>query len=157
MNAVRVRFAPSPTGALHIGGLRTPLYNYLFAKKNKGTFVLRIEDTDQARLVPGALDELLRTLETMGIAYDEGPVLIQRTKNKEQGTDFENQSKIEEKGSHGPYIQSKRLDVYQKFADELLTAGKAYRCFCSPERLAKLREEQIKMKQAPRYGKHCLS
>lgn len=125
---IRVRFAPSPTGYLHIGGLRTALYNYLFAKKNGGAFILRIEDTDQKRSIPGALESLIATLNTMGIVYDEGP-----------------------------YIQSERLEIYKKYADDLVKNRKTYPCFCTPERLTKVREEQMKNKQAPKYDKHCLA
>ena len=102
MGEVRLRFAPSPTGFLHIGGLRTALYNYLFAKRNGGKFILRIEDTDQTRLVEGALESLINSLNWAGITYDEGVFL-------EDG-------KIVEKGEYGPYIQSHRLDIYRKSA-----------------------------------------
>ena len=132
----RVRFAPSPTGYLHVGGLRTALYNYLFAKKNGGEFILRIEDTDQNRFVKGAVDNLIEALNWVGLEYDEGP-------NKE--------------GSVGPYFQSERLDIYKKYADQLIEQGDAYRCFCTPERLATLREEQQKAKlPQAKYDKLCL-
>ncbi|MFZ2984246.1 MAG: glutamate--tRNA ligase, partial [Candidatus Moraniibacteriota bacterium] len=140
---IRVRFAPSPTGFLHVGGLRTALYNYLFAKQNYGTFILRIEDTDQKRFVSGATEKLIRVLETMGLTYDEGVFLQQST--------------ILETGDKGPYTQSKRLDVYKQYADELIASKKAYYCFCSAERLDEVRAEQTKNKQAPKYDKHCLS
>jgi glutamyl-tRNA synthetase len=134
---VRVRFAPSPTGYLHIGGLRTALYNYLFARHNKGSFVLRIEDTDRNRFVEGAVENLISTLNWIGLNYDEGP---------------------EAKGDFGPYQQSKRLDIYKKYADELLEKGKAYKCFCTPERLQQLREEQQKQKlPQSKYDKRCLT
>lgn len=135
-NSVRVRFAPSPTGYLHVGGLRTALYNYLFARANNGSFVLRIEDTDRARYVEGAVENLIDTLEWSGLIYDEGP-----------GKD----------GGYGPYIQSERLDIYKKEVQSLVEKGKAYYCFCSQERLKTLREEQDKNKIQPRYDKHCLS
>lgn len=140
---VRVRFAPSPTGYLHIGGARTALYNYLFAKKNGGAFILRIEDTDQKRIVLGALENLIATLNKLGIVYNEGPFLERET--------------IKEIGGFGPYIQSKRLEIYKKYADELVKNGKTYHCFCTPERLTKVREEQTQRKQAPKYDKHCLT
>ena len=132
----RVRFAPSPTGYLHVGGLRTALYNYLFAKHNDGEFILRIEDTDQNRFVEGAVDNLLETLEWVGLDYDEGP-------NKD--------------GNVGPYFQSDRLDIYKKYSDELIEQGHAYRCFCTPERLADLKHEQQKAKlPQTKYDKLCL-
>lgn len=134
---VRVRFAPSPTGYLHIGGLRTALYNYLFAKHYKGKFVLRIEDTDRNRFVEGAVENLIKTLHWVGLSYDEGP---------DCG------------GEYGPYMQSQRLDIYKKYADELVKKGKAYYCFCTTERLQALREEQQKQKlPQAKYDKHCLS
>ncbi|GAB4130289.1 MAG: glutamate--tRNA ligase [Ignavibacteriales bacterium] len=133
----RVRFAPSPTGYLHVGGLRTALYNYLFAKRNNGKFILRIEDTDRNRFVEGAVENLIDTLKWSGLNFDEGPNV---------GGDF------------GPYIQSQRLEIYQQYANELLEKGLAYRCFCTPERLENLREEQkrLKLPQA-KYDKHCLN
>jgi glutamyl-tRNA synthetase len=136
---IRVRFAPSPTGYLHIGGLRTALYNYLFAKKNGGAFILRIEDTDQKRFVPGAIEKLIESLNKVNIKYDEGVFL--KT----------------EIGTKGPYIQSKRLEIYKKYANELVANGKAYHCFCPPERLEQVRAKQATEKKAPKYDKHCLS
>lgn len=140
---IRVRFAPSPTGYLHIGGVRTALYNYLFAKKNSGAFVLRIEDTDQKRFVPGAIESLIATLNNTGMIHDEGVFL--------------KDDAVIQKGAFGPYIQSERLDIYKKYAEELVKNGKAYHCFCSAERLTQVREEQMKNKQAPKYDKHCLT
>ena len=132
----RVRFAPSPTGYLHVGGLRTALYNYLFAKHNNGKFILRIEDTDRNRFVEGAVENLIRSLKWCGLEYDEGP-------------DIE--------GDFGPYMQSMRLDLYEKHAKELIDCGHAYYCFCTPERLDTLREEQQKQKlPQAKYDKHCL-
>jgi len=131
---VRVRFAPSPTGYLHVGGLRTALYNYLFARHNGGKFVLRIEDTDQARKVEGALENLLATLDWAGVRYDEGP-----------GRD----------GGYGPYVQSDRLEIYRQHADELLKKGLAYRCFCTPERLEEVRKRQNAAKLSTSYDRHC--
>ncbi len=133
---IRVRFAPSPTGYLHVGGLRTALYNYLFAKKNNGKFILRIEDTDRSRYVEGAVEKLIDSLKWVGLNYDEGP-------NKE--------------GDYGPYFQSKRLEIYNENIQKLIDSGKAYYCFCTPERLTKLREEQQKQKlPQAKYDKHCL-
>ena len=117
---VRVRFAPSPTGPLHIGGVRTALFNYLFAKQHNGSFVLRIEDTDQNRFVQGAEEYIIESLNWLNIPYDEGP-------GKE--------------GGYGPYRQSERKDIYRKYADELIAGGKAYYAFDTPEELASLREQ----------------
>jgi nondiscriminating glutamyl-tRNA synthetase len=143
MEKVRVRFAPSPTGQLHLGSLRTALYDYLFAKKHKGSFILRIEDTDQKRFVPGSVENLFRTLDDMGVHHDEGIVLSGK--------------KLTSKGSYGPYVQSERLAIYQEHAEKLIASGHAYYCFCSVTRLAALREEQSANKQAPKYDKFCLS
>lgn len=140
---VRVRFAPSPTGELHIGGLRTALTNHLFAKKSGGKFILRIEDTDQSRLVECAVERILESLNWAGIEVDEGPKM-------ENG-------KMVEVGDFGPYTQSKRLDIYKKHIQQLIDEGKAYYCFCSSERLNELRESQQAAKQAPKYDRHCLA
>lgn len=134
MGSVRTRFAPSPTGFLHVGGLRTALYAYLFAKKHNGQFVLRIEDTDQNRLVDGAVENLVATLRWAGLIFDEGPGVA---------------------GPYGPYIQSERLSIYQKHAQELVDAGYAYYCFCSPERLETVRELQIATKVPTAYDRRC--
>jgi len=139
---IRVRMAPSPTGSFHIGNLRTALYDFLFARKNNGTFILRIEDTDQNRLVPGAIESIVRTLSEFKLTPDEGFVL----KNNQ----------VIEIGDYGPYLQSKRLDIYKKFTDELLEKKAAYYCFCSPQRLDELRASQQERKQAPKYDKLCL-
>ena len=137
MKSVRVRFAPSPTGYLHVGGLRTALYNYLFARKNNGKFVLRIEDTDRNRYVEGAVENLISALKWCGLNFDEGP---------------------EAGGKFGPYLQSQRLDIYQKYIQELIVKGDAYYCFCTHERLETLKEEQQKQKlPQAKYDKHCLS
>lgn len=127
---VRTRFAPSPTGYLHIGGLRTALYAYLFAKKHGGKFILRIEDTDQTREVEGAVDIIISALDKAGIRYDEGPIVG---------------------GDYGPYVQSQRKDIYLKYARQLLKSGDAYYCFCTKERLAEMHEHG-----ATKYDKHCL-
>jgi glutamyl-tRNA synthetase len=133
---IRVRFAPSPTGFLHVGGLRTALYNYLFAKSNNGKFILRIEDTDRSRYVDGAVEKLIDSLNWVGLDYDEGP-------NKDE--------------NFGPYFQSERLDIYNKHVKELIDTKKAYYCFCSPERLTALKEEQQRQKlPQAKYDKHCL-
>ena len=136
MQQVRVRFAPSPTGFLHIGGLRTALYNYLFARKEQGTFILRIEDTDQSRIVPGAIENLIASLHNLGLDFDEGP-------GKE--------------GSFGPYIQSQRLNLYQKQAQILLEKGFAYPCFCSSETLTNMRKEQQEKGEFVKYDRRCLA
>jgi len=141
-NNVRVRFAPSPTGFLHIGGLRTALFNYLFARHYKGNFILRIEDTDRTRYVEGATENLISILNWLGINYDEGPFL-------------DNKNFIVQKGDFGPYIQSQRLTIYQQYVEKLIEKGYAYRCFCTPERLDNLRKQQILNKLPPKYDKHC--
>ncbi len=140
---VRVRFAPSPTGYLHVGGLRTALYNYLFAKKHGGSFVLRIEDTDQKRLVEDATEKLLDTL-GMFFEWGEGVMQIQNEKLKMKNV-----------GEFGPYVQSERLEIYKKYADELIEKKKAYRCFCSAERLDEVRKEQESRKEPTRYDGRC--
>lgn len=142
-NKPRVRFAPSPTGYLHIGGLRTALYNFLYAKKTGGDYFLRIEDTDQKRLVEGAVEKLLESLQWAGIGHNEGVI-------------FDKHRNIGERGELGPYVQSKRLEIYQKYAHELVKKGKAYYCFCTPERLDSLRAVQEQAKLAPAYDKLCL-
>ena len=131
---IRTRFAPSPTGFLHVGGLRTALYNYLFSLKNKGQCILRIEDTDQNRLVPQAKEGLIRALEWAGINFDEGP---------HQG------------GNFGPYEQSKRLDIYQTHIQKLLEEGNAYYCFCTKEILEAMKAKQMAQKLSPRYDGRC--
>lgn len=143
MKEVRLRFAPSPTGYLHIGGLRTALYNHLFARHNEGKFILRIEDTDRTRYVEGAIENLIESLQWSGIEYDEGVFL-------EDG-------KIVQKGEYGPYIQSERLDIYKKYIDQLVEDGHAYYCFCSKERLDKVREEQKIKGLIPKYDGLCRS
>jgi len=125
---IKTRFAPSPTGFLHVGGLRTALYSYLFAKKNKGIFALRIEDTDQKRYVEGAVESLESTLKFFGLNWDEGPI-----------------------------FQSQRTEIYQKYAQELVAKGAAYPCFCTPERLERMRHEQEAKKMPPKYDRLCLN
>src|SRR3989338_3630890 len=138
---VKTRFAPSPTGFLHVGGLRTALFAYLLAKKNNGTFLLRIEDTDQARLMPGSMESMLNMLHWAGITIDEG-------------VDVE-QNKIIQKGELGPYIQSERLEIYQKYTAELIAKGHAYYCFCTKERLDEVRKFQELNKLPTGYDGHC--
>lgn len=133
---VRTRYAPSPTGYMHIGNLRTALYEYLIAKSNNGKFILRIEDTDQERYVEGAVDLIYRTLKLVGLKHDEGPDIG---------------------GEYGPYVQSQRKDTYMPYAKKLVEQGDAYYCFCTKERLAKLREEQEAAGMTCRYDRHCLS
>jgi glutamyl-tRNA synthetase len=132
--SVRLRFAPSPTGALHIGSVRTTLYNYLFARQRDGVLILRVEDTDQDRLVAGAIDSIYDGLRWLGISWNEGP---------------------QEGGPHAPYVQSERLPLYQQHAQELIDKGAAYYCFCSKERLAVLRAEQEARHEITRYDRHC--
>jgi glutamyl-tRNA synthetase len=131
---VRVRFAPSPTGSLHIGSVRTALYNHLFARQSKGSLILRIEDTDQDRLVPGAIESIYSGFDWMGLTWDEGP---------------------REGGPHTPYIQSERLPLYQQHAQKLVDSGAAYFCFCSKERLASVRAQQAQRKEITRYDRFC--
>ncbi len=130
MGKVRTRFAPSPTGFMHVGNLRTALYEYLVAKSQDGTFVLRIEDTDQERYVEGAVDVIYKTLETAGLKHDEGPDIG---------------------GDYGPYVQSERKDMYLPYAEQLIKEGKAYRCFCTKERLEKIQSETV----GGGYDRHC--
>jgi glutamyl-tRNA synthetase len=132
---VRVRFAPSPTGYLHVGSIRSGLFNWLWARHNGGVYVLRVEDTDRARLVPGALDQILDTHDALGITPDESP---------------------RHPGKYGPYLQSERLDIYRQHADQLIETGALYRCWCTPERLTALREAAQKVGVAFKYDRHCL-
>ena len=131
MKEVRTRFAPSPTGYLHIGGLRTALYGYLYAKKQGGKFILRLEDTDTARYVKDSVQLIYDTLKNSGVVYSEGPDVG---------------------GDYGPYVQSERKDIYKKYAEELVKRGGAYYCFCDEERISSLRDENGNV----RYDKHCL-
>lgn len=134
MHTTRTRYAPSPTGYMHIGNLRTALYEYLIAKKDNGKFILRIEDTDQERYVEGAVDVIYKTLKMAGITHDEGPDIG---------------------GDYGPYIQSERKGMYLDYAKKLVDLGCAYYCFCTKERLAKLKEEQDAAGQGHKYDRHC--
>ncbi|HEV2128845.1 MAG TPA: glutamate--tRNA ligase, partial [Thermomicrobiales bacterium] len=140
LDEVRVRFAPSPTGSLHIGGAKLVMYNVLFAhgqakrEGKKGTFVLRIEDTDQKRFVEGAAENLMDELRWLGLEWDEGPDVG---------------------GPYAPYVQSERQHHYREAAERLVEEGHAYRCFCSPERLAQVREDLQKQGLPPGYDRHC--
>lgn len=135
MSTVRTRFAPSPTGFMHLGNLRSALYTYLYAKKHGGRFILRIEDTDQARYVEGAVDVIYNTLRSIGMQWDEGPDIG---------------------GDYGPYVQSERKGMYLPYAKQLVEAGKAYYCFCTKEELDERRAEAEKNGGVWKYDKHCL-
>lgn len=138
---IRLRMAPSPTGLMHIGTLRTVLYDYLFARQNKGKLLLRIEDTDQSRSVEGAVENLLSMLAWVGIVPDEGPHIENRT--------------VVDKGDFGPYTQSERLPIYREHAAQLVRDGHAYACFCTPQRLDEMRTLQQKAGQPPMYDRLC--
>ena len=139
---IRVRAAPSPTGYVHIGNFRTFLFNMLFARHEGGSLILRIEDTDRTRYVEGAIEKMLAAYKSLDLIFDEGMML------DENGL-------VTERGEYGPYLQSKRLDLYQKHVQILLENKKAYYCFCSPERLDQLRAEQIALKKPPKYDGLC--
>jgi len=132
--AVRVRFAPSPTGYPHVGNIRTALFNWLFARHYGGSFIVRIEDTDVARKVEDALEAILDGLRWLGLDWDEGP---------------------EVGGKYGPYFQSQRLELYRQTAERLVSQGNAYYCYCSPQRLEEMRAEQVRHKQPLGYDRHC--
>ena len=134
MDKLRTRFAPSPTGFMHIGNLRSAIFGYLMVKHQNGDFILRIEDTDQTRKVEGAVDFIYNTCKLCGIHFDEGP---------------------NNGGEYGPYIQSERLPLYKKYAEELVEKGAAYYCFCTEERLNKLRKIAESEKRAFQYDGHC--
>src|SRR5574344_1550680 len=137
MSKIRTRFAPSPTGRMHVGNLRTALYAYLIAKHEGGDFILRIEDTDQERYVEGAVEIIYRTLQSTGLVHDEGP---------------------DKDGGCGPYVQSERVrqGLYLEYAKQLVEKGEAYYCFCTEERLQTLKQT-IGDKEIIVYDKHCLS
>jgi len=132
---IRTRFAPSPTGYMHIGNLRTALYEYLIAKSQGGKFILRIEDTDQGRLVEGSVDVIYKTMKMTGLKHDEGPDVG---------------------GEYGPYVQSERMGMYMDYAKELVEKGEAYYCFCTKERLESLKEENGEGASFAKYDRHCL-
>ena len=134
MTKVRTRFAPSPTGFPHVGNIRTALFAWLFARHHGGSFIIRIEDTDIARKVEGAVESILNSLRWLGLDWDEGP---------------------EVGGKYGPYFQSQRLDKYHEIAQQLVSRGDAYYCYCSPRRLGEMRAEQVRQKQPPGYDRHC--
>ena len=131
---IRVRYAPSPTGNPHIGNIRTAMFNWLFARRSGGQFIVRVEDTDQGRITEGAVEHILDSLEWLGIDWDEGPRVG---------------------GPYGPYFQSERLERYDAAAERLIASGNAYRCYCTPERVADLRKQQARNKQRQGYDSHC--
>ena len=133
-NEIRVRYAPSPTGHLHIGNARTALFNYLYARNKGGKFIIRIEDTDQKRNIEGGEESQLKYLKWLGMDWDEG---------------------VDVGGKYGPYRQSERNDIYQKYYNELLEKGLAYKCYCTPEELEAEREAQIAKNEMPRYSGKC--
>jgi glutamyl-tRNA synthetase len=132
----RLRFAPSPTGLMHIGGYRTALFSWLYARHTGGSFILRIEDTDVARTVEGAVDYLIDGLRWLGMDFDEGPIVG---------------------GQYGPYFQTQRKALYQQYTHQLVASGHAYRCYCTPARLEEMRKEQMAQKLPPRYDRRCRS
>ena len=134
MTKVRTRFAPSPTGYPHVGNIRTALFAWLFARHNEGSFIIRIEDTDVARTVDGAVEAILNSLRWLGLDWDEGPGVG---------------------GNYGPYFQSQRLDKYHEVAQQLIAQGDGYYCYCSPQRLKEMRAEQARLKQPPGYDRRC--
>ena len=134
MKKTRTRFAPSPTGYMHVGNLRTALYAFLLARKNKGDFILRIEDTDLERYVEGAVDTIYNTLKKAGLNWDEGPDIG---------------------GNYGPYIQSERMNVFIDYAKELIEKGEAYYCFCDKERLLEVKNLQMASSMPTKYDGHC--
>ncbi len=136
MTEVRVRYAPSPTGQPHIGNVRTAFFNWLYARNNGGKFIVRMEDTDQERLVEGAYEGIFDALKWLGIDWDEGPDIG---------------------GPYSPYMQSERLKIYDANVEVLLNSGHAYKCFCTRDRLTKLRKEQTDSKADIKYDRHCLS
>jgi len=149
---VRVRFAPSPTGYLHIGGARTALYNWLFARHYNGTFILRIEDTDETRSTSESVGGIIKGLHWLNLNWDEGPVIEDINPNLEFDI-----TKIQENGSYGPYFQTIRNEngIYRKYIDQLIADGKAYLCYCTPEELDKIRQELMLQKKPPKYDMRC--
>ena len=134
MNQVRVRFAPSPTGHLHVGGARTALFNYLFVRQLQGVFVLRIEDTDIERSTEESVTGILESMKFLGLEWDDGP---------------------DKGGVSGPYFQSQRLDLYRKYADILVKSNRAYQCFCTPQELDEMRQAQKQLKEDLKYDGRC--
>jgi len=153
---VRVRFAPSPTGKLHVGGVRTVIFGWLFARQvdettgRRGQFILRIEDTDRTRYQPDSILSIMRGLRWLGLEWDEGPGLEEL-----QRLGVENAEQYAVGGPYGPYVQSARLDIYRRVAEDLVDRGLAYRCNCTPERLERVRERQRARKQSPMYDRRC--
>ena len=137
--SIRVRFAPSPTGYLHIGGARTALFNWLFARHHKGTFILRIEDTDEVRSTEESVSGILDSMKWLGLDWDEGPTP-------------DGKGVI---GNYGPYFQMQRLDKYQASCEELIKKGMAYPCYCTPEEVEKMRELALLAKRPPKYDGRC--
>jgi len=146
MNEIRVRFAPSPTGYFHIGSARTALYNWLYARGRGGQFILRIEDTDEARSTVPAVRSIINGLKFMGIKWDEGPLIIKNERGEDEMTSV---------GSYGPYFQAQRRNFYTQAADSLLDSKRAYRCFCSQEELAAERQAQLRSKTRVGYSGKC--
>jgi glutamyl-tRNA synthetase len=138
--SVRVRFAPSPTGEPHVGNIRTALFNWLFARHEGGAFIVRLEDTDRARYAEGAERAIFESLAWLGLDFDEGPDPADTSRDI---------------GDRGPYVQSRRLETYQRYAAELVEAGHAYRCYCTPERLEAVRKDLQRRKLPPKYDRHC--
>src|SRR5438093_13419398 len=132
--SVRTRYAPSPTGEPHLGNIRTALFDWLLARHHGGQFILRIEDTDQARYVEGGIETQMEVLRWLGLEWDEGPDVG---------------------GPHAPYIQSQRRELYDQHAEQLVGGDSAYLCYCSPERLDEVRKQQQARKEPPRYDRHC--
>lgn len=138
--SVRVRYAPSPTGEPHVGNIRTALFNWLFARHEGGVFIVRLEDTDRARYVEGADQAIFQSLAWLGLDYDEGP------DPSDPSRDI---------GDRGPYVQSRRLEIYRRHVAQLVEAGRAYRCWCTPERLDQVRKDLQRRKRPPKYDRHC--
>ena len=138
--SVRVRYAPSPPGEPHVGNIRTALFNWLFARHEGGVFIVRLEDTDRTRYVEGAEQAIFESLAWLGLDFDEGPDPADPSRDI---------------GDRGPYVQSRRLEIYQRHVDQLLEGGHAYRCYCTPERLDAVRKDLQRQKRPPKYDRHC--
>ncbi len=138
--AVRVRYAPSPTGVPHVGNIRTALFNWLLARHEGGAFIVRLEDTDRTRYVEGSERAIFDSLAWLGLDYDEGPDPADPSRDI---------------GDHGPYMQSRRVETYSRYADQIIEAGHAYRCYCTPERLAEVRKDMQRRKLPPKYDRNC--
>lgn len=158
--AIRVRFAPSPTGFLHIGGARTALFNWLFARHHKGAFILRIEDTDEVRSTEESVSGILESMKWLGLDWDEGP--IEMGQLRAQGSELKDiseskalSSELGARGAYGPYFQMQRLSGYQAACDELIKKGMAYPCYCTSEEVEKMRELALLAKRPPKYDGRC--